>query len=208
MKKNYQIELDKIIASLGNSRPTLFLHSCCGPCSSYVIEYLSQYFDITVYYYNPNIFPLEEYERRLSTQIELVEKLGGAVMTESDYNPDSFYNAAKGLEAEREHGLRCTECFKLRLESTAKRAKEGQFDFFATTLTVSPHKNAELINEICNELAEKYGVRALPSDFKKREGYKRSIELSNEFDLYRQDYCGCEFSLKQRMEQKAGANLN
>ncbi len=206
MKRNYQAELDGITASLGERRPKLLLHSCCGPCSSYVIEYLSQYFDITVYYYNPNVFPLEEYERRLKTQIELVQRLGGAVMAESDYDPNRFYEAARGLEAEKEHGARCTQCFKLRLESTALRAQQGKFDFFATTLTVSPHKNAELINSISSEMAEKYGVSALPSDFKKREGYKRSIELSKKFDLYRQNYCGCEFSLEQRRIQKADAD--
>ena len=196
MKTDYQRALDGIIESLGDKRPRLLLHSCCGPCSSYVIEYLSKHFDITVYYYNPNIFPREEYEKRLAEQIKLVERLGGAVMCEAEYDPDRFYEAARGLEGEKEGGARCAECFRLRLDKTAERAKEGGFDYFCTTLTVSPHKNAPLINEISEQAAERYGVAALPADFKKREGYKRSIELSKQFDLYRQDYCGCEFSIR------------
>lgn len=196
MKTDYQRALDGIIESLGDKRPRLLLHSCCGPCSSYVIEYLSKHFDITVYYYNPNIFPREEYEKRLAEQIKLVDRLGGAVMCEAEYDPDRFYEVARGLEAEREGGARCAECFRLRLDKTAEMAKEGGFDYFCTTLTVSPHKNAPLINEISEQAAERYGVAALPADFKKREGYKRSIELSKEFDLYRQDYCGCEFSIR------------
>lgn len=196
MKTDYQRALDGIIETLGDKRPRLLLHSCCGPCSSYVIEYLSKHFDITVYYYNPNIFPREEYEKRLAEQIKLVERLGGAVMCESEYDPDRFYEVATGLEGEREGGARCAECFRLRLDKTAEMAKEGGFDYFCTTLTVSPHKNAPLINEISEQAAEKYGVAALPADFKKREGYKRSIELSKQFDLYRQDYCGCEFSIR------------
>lgn len=196
MKIDYQRALDGIIEALGEKRPRLLLHSCCGPCSSYVIEYLSKHFDITVYYYNPNIFPREEYEKRLAEQIKLVERLGGAVMCEAEYEPDRFYEAAKGLEAEKEGGARCAECFRLRLDKTAEKAAEGGFDYFCTTLTVSPHKNAPLINAISEQAAEKFGVAALPADFKKREGYKRSIELSKEFELYRQDYCGCEFSIR------------
>lgn len=196
MKTDYQRRLDGIIESLGDKRPRLLLHSCCGPCSSYVIEYLSKHFDITVYYYNPNIFPREEYEKRLAEQMKLVERLGGAVMCEAEYDPDRFYEAARGLEGEKEGGARCAECFRLRLDKTAERAKEGGFDYFCTTLTVSPHKNAPLINEISEQAAERYGIAVLPADFKKREGYKRSIELSKEFELYRQDYCGCEFSLR------------
>lgn len=192
---NYQKQLDSIIESLGGSGPRLLLHSCCGPCSSYVIEYLSKYFDLTVFYYNPNIYPEQEYELRKSTQIELVEKLGGAVMTESDYDPESFYKAVRGLENEPEGGARCAVCFRVRLEATAKLAKEKGFEWFTTTLSVSPHKNSAVINEICFELGEKYGVRALPGDFKKREGYKRSIELSKKFGLYRQNYCGCVYSM-------------
>lgn len=198
MKTDYQRQLDALLASLGDKRPRLLLHSCCGPCSSYVIEYLSRCFDVTVYYYNPNIFPREEYEKRLAEQIRLIERLGGAVLTESDYDPERFYAAAAGLESAPEGGARCTECFRLRLEATAERAALGGFDYFCTTLTVSPHKDAARINAISEELAARYGVPALPADFKKREGYKRSIELSKQFGLYRQDYCGCEFSLAQR----------
>lgn len=198
MKTDYQRQLDALLASLGDKRPRLLLHSCCGPCSSYVIEYLSRYFDVTVYYYNPNIFPREEYEKRLAEQIRLIERLGGAVLTESDYDPERFYATAAGLESAPEGGARCTECFRLRLEATAERAALGGFDYFCTTLTVSPHKDAARINAISEELAARYGVPALPADFKKREGYKRSIELSKQFGLYRQDYCGCEFSLAQR----------
>ncbi len=197
MKIDYQRRLDEVVESLGERRPSLLLHSCCGPCSSYVIEYLSKYFEITVYYYNPNIFPQEEYKKRRFEQVKLIQRLGGATMCEAEYDPQSFAAVAKGLEGEREGGARCTECFRLRLERTAQRAKEGDFEYFCTTLTVSPHKNATLINEISERLAEQYAVKALPADFKKREGYKRSIELSKELELYRQDYCGCEYSIRK-----------
>lgn len=194
-KINYQVRLDKITESLNGNRPRLLLHSCCGPCSSYVIEYLSKYFDLTVYYYNPNIYPIEEYEKRLETQKQLIERLGGAVMVKSEYDPDRYFELVKGLENEREGGKRCTVCFEMRLRETAEKAKIGKFDYFATTLTVSPHKNAQIINRIGERLADEYAVEWLPSDFKKREGYKRSIELSKQFELYRQSYCGCKFSL-------------
>ncbi len=198
MNTNYQRLLDEIIAQLGSERPRLLLHSCCGPCSSYVIEYLAKHFDITVYFFNPNIHPAEEYERRKATQIELIEKLGGAVLADADYEPQEFFEAVRGLEGEREGGLRCEKCFELRLSATAREAKRGGFDYFCTTLTVSPHKNAELINAISERLADEYGVKALPSDFKKREGYKRSIELSAKYGLYRQDYCGCTYSTRNQ----------
>ena len=201
-KVNYQRRLDEVIAALGDKRPRLLLHSCCGPCSSYVIEYLSKHFDITVYYYNPNIHPESEYARRLETQKQLIAALGGAVLTESEYDPERFFAAVKGLESEPEGGARCTECFRLRLEATAKRAKEGSFDYFCTTLSVSPHKNSAVINALGGELGEKYGVNWLPGDFKKREGYKRSIELSKQFDLYRQDYCGCAFSMSDQAAER------
>ena len=190
---NFQQELDRLIAGL-DSRPKLLLHSCCGPCSSYVIEYLSRYFDITVLFYNPNIHPKEEYELRLKTQQQLISALGGAVLEESEYNPQLFFDAVKDLEQEKEGGARCKQCIAQRLEVTAKAAKQKDFDFFASTLTVSPHKDAQFINQKGAELSNIYGVTWLPSDFKKREGYKRSIELSKQFDLYRQDYCGCVFS--------------
>ena len=197
-KVNFQKQLDKVIESL-EGKPSLLLHSCCGPCSSYVIEYLSKFFDITVYFYNPNIHPESEYLHRLETQRQLVEKLGGAVLCEGEYEPDRFFDAVKGYEDCAEGGKRCALCIGERIESTAQKAKEGGYDYFATTLTVSPHKNAQSINETGIELEQKYGVKWLPSDFKKRDGYKRSIELSAQYELYRQDYCGCIFSLPKHL---------
>ena len=200
MKINYQLLCDKKIEELTrkSKRPTLFLHSCCGPCSTYVLEYLSKYFDITLFFYNPNIYPEEEYLKRLETQRGVMLKhnaLSDVKMISLPYNHDEFLNAVKGLEQEHEGGARCLECFRLRMEMTARIAVEKNFDFFSTTLSVSPHKNATLLNELGKELSEKYGIEYLYSDFKKREGYKRSIELSKELGLYRQEYCGCEFSL-------------
>ena len=198
-KINYQKELEKVIERnrrLGKV-PKLLLHVCCAPCSSYCLEYLSLYFDITVYFYNPNISVKEEYDYRLSEEerfISLKEFKYPVKMTESEYRPEDFFKAVKGLEAEPEGGKRCRECFRLRLEATAKKAAELGFDFFTTTLTLSPLKNAALLNEIGVEMGERYGVEWLCSDFKKKEGYKRSIELSREYSLYRQNYCGCVFS--------------
>ena len=198
MKRDYQKELDVLLTQLDEKiKPKLLLHSCCGPCSSYVLEYLSKHFDVTVYYFNPNIFPKEEYEKRLKNQIHLIEKSGWAKFLPSEYNYDEFLSAATGLEGEKEGGPRCTECFRLRLKKTAQAAKKGGFDYFATTLSVSPHKNAQLLGQLGEEIGEQYGIKHLPSDFKKREGYKRSIELARQFDLYRQDYCGCEFSIRE-----------
>ncbi|MBQ7796599.1 MAG: epoxyqueuosine reductase QueH [Lachnospiraceae bacterium] len=201
-KRNYQKELDKLISGLvkENQVPTLFLHSCCAPCSSYCLEYLSEYFEITVFYYNPNIFPSEEYEDRVGEQERLIAELnaGGVKhpirLVKGEYHPEDFYAAAKGLEKEPEGGARCTECFKLRLTESAKLAKEGGYDYFTTTLTISPLKDAERLNRIGEEAGEKYGVRFLNSDFKKKNGYKRSTELSREHNLYRQNYCGCVYS--------------
>jgi len=198
-KVNYQKELDRIIDGLGQQGepPRLLLHVCCAPCSSYCLEYLSEYFDITVYYYNPNISKKEEYLKRLAEEeryISVKEFKHPVKLTESNYDPQEFFDAVRGLEKEPEGGLRCRECFKLRLEASAKKAKELGFEWFTTTLTISPLKNAALLNEIGAEMGEKYGVKWLPSDFKKKEGYKRSIELSREYGLYRQDYCGCVFS--------------
>ena len=198
-KVNYQKELDRIIDGLGQQGepPRLLLHVCCAPCSSYCLEYLSEYFDITVYYYNPNISKKEEYLKRLTEEeryISVKEFKYPVKLTESKYDPQEFFDAVRGLEKEPEGGLRCRECFKLRLEASAKKAKELGFEWFTTTLTISPLKNAALLNEIGAEMGEKYGVKWLPSDFKKKEGYKRSIELSREYGLYRQDYCGCVFS--------------
>lgn len=198
MKRDYQKELDVLLTQLDEKiKPKLLLHSCCGPCSSYVLEYLSKYFDVTVYYFNPNIFPKEEYEKRLENQLHLIEKSGWAKFLPSEYNYDEFLSAATGLEGEKEGGPRCTECFRLRLKKTAQAAKKGGFDYFATTLSVSPHKNAQLLGQLGEEIGEEYGIKHLPSDFKKREGYKRSIELARQFELYRQDYCGCEFSIRE-----------
>ena len=202
-KVNYQKLLDHVIESnvKNGVTPKLLLHVCCAPCSSYCLEYLSEYFDITVYYFNPNISIKEEYEYRLSEEkrfISLKEFKNAVKLTDSEYSPEDFFAAVKGLENEPEGGLRCRECFKLRLEASAKKAKEQGFDYFTTTLTISPLKNAALLNEIGAQMGERYGVNWLYSDFKKREGYKRSIELSREYDLYRQDYCGCVFSKRHK----------
>ena len=198
-KINYQKELDKIIEKnlADNKTPSLLLHVCCAPCSSYCLEYLSRYFNITVYYYNPNISEKEEYEYRLSEEKRLVSLMSfenPVKVIEGKYNPEEFFKAVKGFENEPEGGKRCENCFRLRLEASAKFAKEKKFDFFTTTLTISPLKNADKLNSIGVQWAEKHGVKWLYSDFKKREGYKRSIILSKEYSLYRQNYCGCVFS--------------
>ncbi len=196
-KVNYQKKFDNIIDNLGDKAPTLLLHSCCAPCSSYCIEYLSQYFNITVLYYNPNIYPEAEYEKRKAEQKRLISEMDTKYpvkMLDCDFESDKFYSAVKGLENCREGGDRCFVCYRLRLEKTAVEAKKNGFDYFTTTLTISPLKNARKINEIGEALNAEYGINFLPSDFKKREGYKRSIELSKEYGLYRQNYCGCVFS--------------
>ncbi len=196
-KINYQKQLDNIIENLGDKVPSLLLHSCCAPCSSYCIEYLSQYFSITVLYYNPNIYPEAEYEKRKAEQKRLISEMVTKYpvkMLDCDFESENFYSSVKGLENCREGGERCFVCYRLRLEKTAIEAQNNQFDYFTTTLTISPLKNAQKINEIGEELSTEYGVKFLPSDFKKREGYKRSIELSREYNLYRQNYCGCVFS--------------
>ena len=198
MKHNYQSETDSVVLSLEGERPRLLLQCCCGPCSSYVLEYLTRFFRVTVLFYNPNIQPEAEYEKRLLWLKSVVERYEGAVETAScAYEGDRFEKIACGYETEPEGGERCTRCFRLRLGETARRAAEGGFDFFCSTLTVSPHKDAERLNAIGMELSEKYGVRWLPSDFKKRGGYQRSIELSREYGLYRQDYCGCLYSRRE-----------
>ena len=196
MKRNYQLETDSAIAALGNTKPALLLHSCCGPCSSYVLEYLTRYFDVTILFYGPNIQPEREYEKRLYYQREVLKRIPAKIM-ECDYDGGAFTAAARGLESEPEGGERCTACFRLRLEETAKRAAGGGFDWYCTTLTVSPHKDAERINRLGAEAGEKYGVKWLPSDFKKRNGYLRSIRLAEEYGLYRQDWCGCEYSRRE-----------
>ena len=196
-KVNYQKILDKFIKDLKVDVPKLLVHSCCAPCSSYVLEYLNKYFNITVLYYNPNIYPFEEYEYRKNEQKRLISEMkfeNPVSFIDSDYDNNSFNKAVKGLEAEPEGGKRCEKCFELRLNKTAEVAKENGFDYFVTTLSISPLKNAETLNRIGKEVGEKYGVKYLLSDFKKNNGYKRSIELSREYSLYRQNFCGCVYS--------------
>ena len=201
MKTNYQLVLDSELARIADSgrTPTLLLHSCCGPCSSYVLEYLARYFRITVLYYNPNIQPRAEFERRAETQRKLLRTASyenPVDLIVPPYDDASFLTAASGMEEEPEGGARCLRCFELRLGETARLARDGGFDYFSTTLSVSPHKDAEALNSIGLSMAERYGVTYLCSDFKKRNGYKRSIELSALYGLYRQDYCGCSFSIR------------
>jgi len=198
-KINYQHQLDRIIET--NKReditPSLLLHSCCAPCSSYTIEYLSKYFKITVLYYNPNISSAEEYEKRKSEQIRLIHSMptdNEVEIMDCDYNPKEFFDIAKGYEQCKEGYERCFRCYRLRLNKTALEAKKNNFDYFCTTLSISPLKNAQKINEIGFDIEKEIGVKWLPSDFKKREGYKRSIELSHIYHLYRQNYCGCVYS--------------
>lgn len=226
--RNYQKELDKLLERLSAENgqgevPRLFLHSCCAPCSSYVLEYLREYFQITVFYYNPNISMEEEYRKRVAEQKRLIhayneglgkETQGGKnvmgypiAVEEGDYEPERFFEIAKGLEQCPEGGERCFACYEQRLRKTAERAREEGFPYFATTLTISPLKNAAKLNEIGEQLAGEYGVRWLPSDFKKKNGYKRSIELSKEYDLYRQDYCGCVYSKAERERQKRSTEI-
>lgn len=194
---NYQKELEKLLATL-TTRPKLLLHSCCAPCSSYVITYLKPYFDITILYYNPNIEPIEEYKRRKEEQKRLCQILGVSIM-DCDYDNELFHECVKGLEEEKEGGNRCFVCYRLRLEKTAKEALKEKFDYFGTTLTVSPFKNSKKLNEIGLELQETYGIPYLISDFKKKEGYKQSIQLSREYHLYRQDFCGCIYSIRDKI---------
>ncbi len=203
-KINYQKELDSLIENLVKEKkvPTLLLHSCCAPCSSYVLEYLSQYFEISVFFYNPNIYPMEEYSRRVEEQKKLILDLKVNYeirFIEGKYDTENFYSIAKTLEEEKEGGIRCIRCYELRLKEAAIMAKKENYDYFTTTLSISPHKNAQKLNEIGGKLEQQYNVKYLYSDFKKKEGYKRSIELSNEYNLYRQDYCGCIFSKNERI---------
>ena len=177
----------------------MLLHTCCAPCSTTTIERLSKNYDLTVLYYNPNIYPEEEYIKRKNEQIRYIKILNNRgldiKMLDCDYIQKEFFDAVKGLEQEPEGGKRCAVCFALRLDFVAKKAKKLGFDIFATSLTISPHKNAKLINEIGNNISKKYGIKYLESDFKKQDGYKRSIELSKEYSIYRQNYCGCKFSI-------------
>lgn len=209
--QNYQKHLDAIIENM-TTKKRLLLHSCCAPCSSYVLEYLFPYFDISVYYYNPNITNREEYEKRIRELKRLIDTMNrehawDIHLVEGPYEPECFLKAAKGLEECPEGGERCRRCFGLRLSKSAAYAIENSFDYFTTTLTISPLKNADTLNEIGNRVGEKYGISFLPSDFKKRNGYQRSIELSKEYHLYRQDYCGCDYSKKEREDAVRRRNI-
>lgn len=201
MKTNYQLVMEDIINNL-NSKPKLLLHACCGVCSSAVLERLYPYFDITILFYNPNIYPKAEYYKRLETQKEIINKMNLDVdILETNYNNEEFTKISKGLEKEKEGGSRCAKCYHLRLEKTAILAKKHDFEYFCTTLSVSPYKDAEKLNKIGKILEEKYQIKYLYSDFKKKEGYKRSTELAKQYNLYRQNYCGCEYSLKETEEK-------
>lgn len=217
-KRNYQQELEKEIKELDGKHKSLLLHSCCAPCSSYVLSYLRSYFDITLFYYNPNITDETEYRKRVIEQRRLIQELNqngkseaaedsssyaaSIQFMEGIYLPKRFFDMAKGYEDCKEGGERCFRCYEMRLRQAAEIAAEGGFDYFTTTLTISPLKNAEKLNEIGERLAREYHVAFLPSDFKKKNGYKRSIELSKEYDLYRQDFCGCGYSKAERELQK------
>lgn len=206
-KKNYDKWMQEIIEKNQELEivPTLLLHTCCAPCSSAVIERLSKYFRITVFYYNPNIEPLEEYLKRKEEQKRFLSEVTTPYpirFLACDYEHEEFIQLSKGLENEKEGGPRCLKCYRLRLLKTALKAQEFHFDYFGTSLTVSPYKNAQALNQIGEELQKKFNVKYLYSDFKKRNGYKRSIELSKDYHLYRQDYCGCSFSKAQREQEK------
>ncbi len=200
---NFQIKCEEILDDISNRRdkPSLLLHACCAPCSSYVLEYLSNFFEITILYYNPNIYPKEEYQRRLE---ELKKFLKSCTLThevklvETNYLPEEYYHAVEGLEMLGERSNRCYKCYFFRMEKACEYALLNHFDYFTTTLSISPYKNSDWINEIGAKLEDKYTISYLYADFKKKNGYKRSLELSREYGLYRQDYCGCEFSKKER----------
>ena len=203
---NYQLKLEEIIKENQekNYIPTLLLHSCCAPCSSYCLEYLSKYFKITIFYYNPNITEETEYKKRVKEQqklIKLLPTINKIDFLEGNYNPDLFFEMSKGLENEPEKGKRCFKCYEMRMKETALTAKKLNYDYFTTTLSLSPYKNSNKINEIGEMLQKQYNIKYLYSDFKKKNGYKRSIELSKEYNLYRQNYCGCIYS--QRVLEKS-----
>lgn len=205
--RNYAKELEQLIQKLQQEGrvPRLLLHACCAPCSSAVLEYLSQYFAITLLYYNPNIAPLEEYQKREAELRRLVSQMKFIHPVEllpCQYDGQAFVQAARGLEGEPEGGKRCEACFRLRLRYAAQEAARLRFDYYTTTLSISPMKNAPLLNQLGEEIGREFGVAHLPSDFKKKDGYKRSVQLSKEYDLYRQDYCGCAFSKAQRQREK------
>lgn len=207
-KRNYQREMEDTISHIrqGGRTPRLLLHSCCAPCSSYVLEALSEDFEITVFYYNPNIYPEEEYRMRAREQEQFIKRLPAlhpVRFLEGRYDTGEFYQAVKGLERIPEGGERCFACYRLRLLEAARQAARGGFDYFTTTLSISPMKNADWLNQLGEEAGRRWGVDYLVSDFKKKEGYKRSTELSREYGMYRQDYCGCVYSKREREEQRA-----
>lgn len=207
-KQNYHLKMLEMINEYCDEQkvPKLLLHSCCAPCSSYCLEVLSQYFSVTVFYYNPNIYPPEEYEMRVEEQARFVKEFPAKypiTFVEGAYDTARFYEMAKGMEQLKEGGERCFACYELRLRESAEYAKQHGYDFFTTTLSISPLKNAEKLNEIGKQLEEEYGIKYLYSDFKKQNGYKRSTEISNEYDMYRQYYCGCVYSKKQRDDEIA-----
>ncbi len=204
MNQNYHLLCLEELSTLEKTK-SILLHSCCAPCSSYVISFLSNYLDITILYYNPNIAPKEEYEKRKKEQIKLIKTLktkNKLTFLDCDYDNNIYNQSIIGYENSKEGGSRCSICFNLRLEKTAILAKQNNYDYFGSTLTVSPHKNSKLINEIGKNLESKYNIKWLYSDFKKNEGYKQSIEFSKKYDLYRQDYCGCIYSKQERIQQK------
>lgn len=210
-KENYHIKMLQIIKEFCSEEnvPQLLLHSCCAPCSSYCLELLSQYFEVTVFYYNPNIYPPEEYEMRVEEQNRFIREFPAKhpiSFVEGSYNTEKFYKMAKGMEQVKEGGERCFSCYELRLRESAEYAKANGFDFFTTTLSISPLKNAARLNEIGEKLETEYGIKYLYSDFKKQNGYKRSTEISNEYEMYRQYYCGCVYSKKQRDDEIALRN--
>lgn len=198
MKVNYHKIMEEELKKISENKPKLLLHSCCAPCSTHVIKTLSEFFELEIYFFNPNIFPSDEYERRLDEQIKLVKEMGFSYkIVDVGYNCESFYSTVEGFENLGEGSKRCLKCFELRLDKCAKYAKENDFEYFTTTLTISPMKNANVLNELGMVLAKKYDVKFLNSDFKKNNGYKNSVDMSKEYELYRQNYCGCEFSKKE-----------
>lgn len=205
-KKNYYIEFEKVIRGIDlENPPSLLLHSCCGPCSTSVLELVSDYFKVTLLYYNPNIYPSDEYYKRLEEQKKVLEKVNGRFkieFLEGRYDPAEYFGAVKGVEHLPEGSQRCFNCYELRLREAAQFAKKLHMDYFATTLSVSPYKNAQTINELGEKIAQEYEVNHLPNDFKKKDGYKKSVELSKSWNIYRQDYCGCPFSKKEAEERE------
>jgi len=203
MKQNYQLIMDNMLEEIKKTKkvPSLLLHTCCAPCSSYVLEYLSEYFNITIYYYNPNINNYDEFKKRADEQLRLINEMkfkNNVNCVIAKYNNDEFEQVINGLKDEPEGGNRCFKCYRLRLEEACKYASEHEYDYFTTSLSISPYKNSAKLNEIGADLEQQYNIKYLYADFKKKNGYKRSIELSKIYNLYRQDYCGCIYSKKRK----------